>query len=41
MAVYTVKLVLAILSALQVHGDIGSLHFRERRVRNITNVFRR
>lgn len=40
---YTVmpKLVLAILSALQVHGDIGSLHFRERRVRNITNVFRR
>ena len=29
MAVYTVmpKLVLAILSALQVHGDIGSLHF--------------
>ena len=26
---------------LQVHGDIGSLHFRERRVRNITNVFRR
>ena len=40
MAVYTVmpKLVLAILSALQVHGDIGSLHFRERRVRNITSL---